>query len=102
MDSLDHQNIVRLHLQEIPFVFPFSQFEIKPWQFHPLALKQRIHIAVEKFHIDSFQTLVIVVPVFIPRRIFPVYKIIIHRDRMRFHPVSRQLDGQAMRKCGFS
>ena len=102
MDALDYENVFRPQCLIIALVLPLTGFKIKAGKFHGFSRQQIEHIFVKLFYVDRFQAFKVIVPVFVPGRILPVYKIIVQRDRMGRQPISAQLYRQSVGKCSFS
>lgn len=84
MDSLDNKNLVWSKFQHRFVIFPFSGDEIVRRKLYFSACQQVFQIFVKLLCIDSFDTFIIVFPVFVFRRIDTIDKIVIESDRMRF------------------
>ena len=102
VDSLNHENILRSQLQEISPIFSLPTDKIVAGQFYHLAGEKGSHILVKLSDIQTFQSLIVVVPVFIPRAVYAVDKVIIHRDRVRSEPQRLKLDGKPAGKGSLS
>ena len=98
VNAFDHQNILFSKFCLFFTVHAFAAHKIKNRQMHALSCKQCVHVIVKLLNIDGFQTFVVWFPIFIHRCVFPVYKIVIHRDRMRSQSVCGKLDRKPMRK----
>ena len=98
MDSFDHQHIVAPQLKFVALILFLSGQKIECGQGYFLSPQKRLHLAVEQLNVHGSQTFKIIVAVFIPRRVFPFHKIIVHSDRMRFQSVRHQLDRQPVGK----
>ena len=102
MDALNHQNILRSQLQIIAPVFPLTGNKIVHRQLNPFPCQKIRHILVKQLNIQTFQSLIIVVAIFISGTVYTVYKIIIYCYGMGRQSLGSQLNGQAMGKCSFS
>ena len=57
---------------------------------------------VEKRHIECLQYLKIIVATLVPRRLFPIHKVIIQRQGKGVDAVSQQLDGETFGEGGLA
>ena len=83
VDSFDDQYIIRSQGQKISVIFPLSLHKIILRHLHCFSCQKICHILVEQCHIQAFQHLIVVVAILIPRAVYPVDKVIVHRNGMR-------------------
>ena len=102
VNSFYDQNLLRLQLQMSAFVFSLPCNKIEGRQLNVSALQKLRHAAGEQPGIYGLQTFKIITSVFVFRRIFPVLKEVVHRDRMRFQPVDGKLGGKPVAECGLA
>ena len=102
VNSFDDQNIVLSKLFEIAAVLTLADLKVKGWKLDSLSGEQLHHIVVELLHIQSFQTLEIIVPVLVPGRLLAIHKIIVQSNRMRYLSQRPKLDGQPVGKAGLT
>ena len=65
VNTLNHKYIPFAQPHHASFIFPLSGLKIKDWKFHLSARKQFLHIIIEAFYIQCFQTLKIKFSIFI-------------------------------------
>ena len=102
MNSLYYEDIPRIHLHIMAFVFPLTCFKIEFRKFYAFSLQQSQHIHIEFFNIDCFQAFKIIIAVRIFRCQFSVYKIIIQTDQMWRVTKRCKLDWQPVCKRSLS
>ena len=82
VDSLYNQNISLPQLKEVSLILPDSLFKVIVGKLHPPSFQQTGHVPVKQLHVQAFQNLIVVIAVFIPWTVHPVYKIVIHCNGM--------------------
>ena len=102
MYSFYDKNIIITQLFRIHLIFSSPCFEIKNRKKDFLSIKQPAHILIKFFYINCFNTFKIIISFFISRRMFPVYKIIVHSNRMGPEAIDPELDSKSVGKGRFS
>ena len=96
VDSLYHQNIVRLQLQLLSTLHTLARREIVFRQFHLLATEERIKLLVEQIEVQGIDALKIKITIFILRCLIPIHEVIIERNLQRLQSVYGKLDAQTL------
>ncbi len=102
MDSLNNQNIFSPQFLWLSRIFFFPDLKIKVGNYNFFSIQKFLHLLTKKLHVHRFQTLEIIFSVFILRRLFSLFKVIIYRNGMWMESIGPKLDGQPMGKCGLS
>ena len=100
MDSLNHQHIVRLHLQLLSTLHTLARREIIFRQLHLLATEESVKLLVQQIEIQGIDALKIIFAVVILRRPVSIHKVIVQRNLLQ--SVHGKLDAQSLAGCGLA
>ena len=96
VDALNHQHVPLPQRKGIAVVLPRTLYEIECRHLHRLTIEQADHVRVELLYIHSAQALKVVLTVFIPRGVLPIFEVVIRCDCMWVQSAGAQLCGQAV------
>ena len=87
MDALNHQHIVRLHLQLLSTLHTLARREIIFRQLHLLTTEESVKLLVQQIEIQGIDALKIIFAVVILRRPVSIHKVIVQRNLQRLQSV---------------
>ena len=102
MYSFDYENVVIAHFEPASALFAASCLEVIFRQFHFLAGKQGVELAVQQWYVECVKAFVVVFAVFVPGGFLPVYEVVVERNLHGLDAACQQLDGQALAECGLA
>ena len=102
VDALDDQDVLGAQGEQIAVVLPGALFEVEVGELHRLAVQEPHHVPVELLHIHGPQPLEVVLAVFVPGGVLPVFEVVVGGDGVGAHPPGQQLGRQAVGEGGLS